>query len=130
MVKKGYIYTLEVLMAVSIIFLTMVFVFKMPKLTPDTSSLLLKQKTEDSLKVLDSDGILRKLVSENNEESLRGNLTSLFQPGIGFESRICRSYCEAPLLPDGKTVTHVVYYLTGHEEYDYASVHVWLWVNI
>ncbi len=125
---KGYVYTLEVLLAVSVVFLTMVFVFKIPDFSPDTTVIPLKLRGEDVLKNMDSRGILRLVVAEGNEEALRNNITALLSQNIGFDVRICSPACEAPVFPGGKNIVNVRYYISAASGYDISSVQLWLWV--
>ena len=127
--KKGYVYTLEVLLAVSIVFLSMVFAFKMPEFSPDTSSVSLKSRGEEALRNLDTRGTLRSFVIYNDIDALRGNLTDILPQNTGFDVEICRELCEEPALPDEKTIVHIKYYISGDaEEYDISTVHLWLWL--
>ena len=128
---KGYVYTLEVLLAVSLMFFSMVFVFRVPEFTQDTSSAILKAKGQDILKKLDENGDLRKIVLEDDIESLKINITSYMPQNIGFDAKICKKTCEEPTLPIDKEIVYLNYYISGdNQNYDISRVDMWIWVLI
>ncbi|MFC2143244.1 hypothetical protein ACFLQN_02490, partial [Candidatus Aenigmatarchaeota archaeon] len=58
MVKKGYVYTLEVLIALSLIFLTLVFVFKTPIIQTEVEVAVIKRIVMDEINHLGETGEL------------------------------------------------------------------------
>lgn len=111
---KGYVYTLEMLIAVSIIFGSIVFVFSSPVDKPDTELNLIKQSSFDALKYLDENNELKKLVVEGNESEINILLESSIPKSIFFKAVICHSECSASGIPVNRTVVITDYYISGY----------------
>jgi hypothetical protein len=125
---KGYIYTLEVLIAVSIILVSLVFIFRSSPAKPELETSLIKTQGADALSFLDSKGTLRKLVYDDNETEIETQLKTYLPKNIGFEVQVCTSPCSAVNVPVNETVVAVNYYISGYKEnYLGKKVRLWLW---
>jgi hypothetical protein len=131
--KKGYVYTLEVLIAASMITMALVFMFKTPPAKPETELSMIKKQGFESLQYLDNSGELRPLVFQNNEtqiQSLLKNLTT-----AEFEVHICKNgdICSVSSdlvsnVPGNQTVVVVDYYISGYKHsYSPKKVKLFLW---
>ena len=125
---KGYIYTLEVLIAVSIILVSLVFIFRSSPVKPELETSLIKTQGADALSFLDSKGTLRKLVYADNETEIETQLKTYLPKNIGFEVQVCTSPCSAVNVPVNETVVAVNYYVSGYREnYIGKKARLWLW---
>ena len=125
---KGYIYTLEVLMAISIIFVSMVSVFRIAPTKPETEISIIKQSGFDALFYLDQKGILREMVVSDNEIGIENQLLSVLPENVQFETDICSTSCDMTNLPRNETIIAVDYYLGGYREtYFGKKVRLFLW---
>lgn len=123
---KGYIRTLEVLLSLSLIVLTMVFIFRFPPLATTDEMNTIKYRAYNSLEYLDEKGYLRKIVLNVDRNALDKNLTVLLS-GLDFDADICIDSCFTPILPS-KQVATVEYYISGYKDfYNKAKVKVWVW---
>ena len=126
--KKGYLYTLEVFIALSMIFLTLVFVFRNPPLRPELEISLIKQQGFEVLEYLDYKGVLRQYVSNSDEVSIENSLSSLLSSNIAYETEICASSCLDSNVPVNETVIAVDYYIAGYRDaYLGKKVRLWMW---
>ncbi len=126
--SKGYIYTLEVLLAVSTILVTIVLVFSTTPEEAETDLPVIKQNAYDALFYLDKSDDLRRIVSTEGVKKLEKNLTDLLSKNIKFDVTICTSTCTATGLPPNKPVIVVDYYISGYREmFLNKKVRLWLW---
>ena len=125
---KGYLYTLEVLIALSIIFGAVLFVYRSPPPKPESESLFIKQSGFDALKYLDEKGVLRMYAYQNNESALENDLSSCLVKSIGFEAAFCYDSCDSIGVPENQTVVAVDYYISGYRSAsDAKKVRLYLW---
>ena len=128
--KKGYIYTLEVLVAVSIILITLVLVFGTTPEEAETDLPVIKQTGYDALFYLDKSDDLRKIVTTEGIKQLNKNLTDLIPKNIKFDVTICTTTCTGNGLPPNKPVIVVDYYVSGYREtFVNKKVRLWLWAK-
>src|SRR3989338_7753756 len=126
--QKGYIYTLEVLIAVSAILVTIVLVFNSNPEEADTSLPIIKQNAYDALFYLDKSDDLRKIVATEGITQLERNLTALLPRNIRFDAIICTTTCNSLSLPSNRTIIIVDYYIGGYrEKFVNKKVRLWLW---
>ena len=126
--KKGYIYTLEVLIAVSTILITIVLVFSTTPEQADTGLPIIKQSAYDALVYLDKTDDLRKIVSTEGTKQLKKNLTILLPSNVDFNVIICSVTCLAKDLPQDRPIIIVDYYISGYREnFINKKVRLWLW---
>jgi len=126
--KKGYIYTLEVFIAISMIFLTLVFVFRNPPQRPELEISLIKQQGFEALEYLDNKGVLRQYVSSSDEFSIENSLSGILSANMAYETEICSSSCLDSNIPVNETVVAVDYYIAGYRDaYLGKKVRLWMW---
>jgi len=126
---KGYLYTFEVLIAVSIFILAFVFMYKTAPLKSNMEISIIKQEGFDALDYMNNNDDLPRLVNENNEQAIEDMLQSILPPEIFFETEICTSDCNKANVPANMTVISVDYYVSGYKnQYAGKKVKLWLWV--
>ena len=125
---KGYIYTLEVLIAISIIFISMVSVFRIAPTKPETEISIIKQNGFDALFYLDQEGLLSEMVAKDNETGIENHLKTILPENVRFEIDICSVECDVLNLPVKETIMAVDYYIGGYREtYVGKKVRLFLW---
>ena len=125
--KKGYIYTLEVLLAISMIFVTMTSIFRSAPPATGAALSLMKQQGANALAYMDAKGALRNITFNGNEIALKNNLTPLLS-GVGFDAVICEDNCTAIRGMPEKDIVSVSYYVSGYANaYKRKKVILWLW---
>lgn len=123
---KGYIYTLEILISISLIVVTSVFAFKFAPNRDIDNMDVIKDKVFNSLEYLDQKGDLRIIVNNLNRNALDKNLTLLLS-GFNVDSDICSDACITPILPN-RPVISVEYYVSGYQDnYLRKKIKVWVW---
>lgn len=125
---KGYLYTLEMLIAVSLIFGSIIFVFSTPVDKPDIEINMIKQSSFDALKYLDEKGILRKLATGGNSSEIDIILESSIPKSIFFKSVICQPICNIVEIPENQTVILTDYFISGYRTiYMPEKVRLYAW---
>lgn len=125
---KGFIYTLEVLIAISIIMVSIVLVFRYPPEKPDFGTSTMKLQAFDSLEYLDNKGDLKNLVFQNNETEIEKRMRDILLQEMLFEMEICDFSCSEANVPVNETVIAINYYVAGYKEnYLGKKVKMWLW---
>ena len=76
---KGYIYTLEVMIAISIILISAAFIFGKPPVKPEMELSIIKQQGFNAIEYLDQKDLLRQLNDAELEDKLRSLLPSNLQ---------------------------------------------------
>lgn len=126
--SRGYLYTLEVLVAVTIITASIAFVFKFPQQKPETELSEIMRQGRNAIEYMDSVGILRDYVYQNNETAIEYELAAVLSGGIGFETEICENDCSPAGTPSNHTIVVTDYYLAGHgKNYEFKKVRLYLW---
>jgi hypothetical protein len=124
---KGYIYTLEVMIAVVIIFMAFVFVYKFPPTKPAENVGLIKQQGFNALKYLDDRGLLRQIAYSSDNVQLRAQLDSLLK-SVNYGFDICTTSCQLLDPPRNMTVVSIEYYISGYmESYKPRKIMLWMW---
>ena len=127
---RGYLYTLEVLIAFSIMSIILISIYKIPETQPELDISLIKQQGYNALKYLDESGDLKKIMASNDEITLENELSKLISKSIEFETEICRNRCDERNVPKNRTIIVVDYYSSGYRFYDNKKVRLWLWRKI
>lgn len=128
--SHGYIYTLEVMLAIALIFVTLVLVFSSSPERPETSLAIMKQNGYDALFYLDQSDDLRDAVSRGSVSNIDSNLTALLPASIVFDTNICTTSCNSTELPANKTIVAVDYYISGYRgQYIGKKVRLWMWAR-
>ncbi len=125
---KGYVYTIEVMLAVVTILFMIVVVFSNTPEQPETSLVLIKESGYDTLHYLDQRGVLRDLVSRNLTNMTRNNISALLPASIAFDVDICSTTCVSGNIPSNRTVIAVDYYIGAYKDrYIGKKVRLWMW---
>jgi hypothetical protein len=125
---KGYVYTLEVMLAVAVIMFMIVLIFSSTPEQPETNIALMKQNGYDALQYLDNAGLLQQLVSNNSVRELKSNITALITSNIVFDAAVCQADCTSYNVPRNRTVVTVDYYVSAYKDvYLGKKVRLWMW---
>ncbi|MBI2579541.1 MAG: hypothetical protein HYW27_01430 [Candidatus Aenigmarchaeota archaeon] len=126
--KKGFVYTLEVLVAVGIVVVVAVAVFRSFPEKTQTDIATLKVQGFHALKYLDDTEVIRKYISGNNESVIENELKAILPSTINFEAEICGTSCSSLNVPENKDVVSIDYYVAGYRsEYLERRIKLWLW---
>lgn len=125
---KGYVYTLEVMLAVALIIVTVVMIFGTGPKESETEIALIKQMGFDTLHYLDQSGDLRDAVARGALAEIDINLTIMLPTTIVFDSNICRGTCVSSSLPENRTVVVIDYYIGSYRDnFINKKLRLWLW---
>jgi len=124
--RKGYLYTLEVLISLSVVIITLISVFKTPEQKPEFELSIIKTNGFDALQYLDYKGDLKKFIAQRDELAIENSLKDILKD-FEFETEICRSNCSDVNVPKNETVIIVDYYSSGYLNYDNEKVRLWMW---
>lgn len=133
MVRKGYLYTIEVLVVSTIILIAIAVTFSSPYQRPATEDVLLKQEAYNAIKQIDANGDLRYYVYTFNkgkaEDEIEVDLSTYLSTSIGYEVEICKpsAACSTGNIPEDKSVFVFDYYLSGWKDYEFNRVRIYLW---
>lgn len=126
--SKGYVYTLEVMLAISIIFVTLIFVFSSIPEKAETNLAIMKQNGYDALFYIDQTDDLRNAVSRGTVSEIDANLTAILPKNIKFDTNICTTSCNSTEIPANSTIVAVDYYISGYRgTYIGKKVRLWMW---
>lgn len=127
--KKGFVYMLEVLLAMSIIFITLAFVFRFSQPVSESQLPIMRRAGMEAMEFMDQYHELRKWVSESNEAKIESTLNDVLPNNIKFETEICTDQCNAAGANTKKSVVAIDYYvMTYRDEYLGKKIRVWLWI--
>jgi hypothetical protein len=127
--KKGYIYTLESGIAISIVVISVVLILSSQRASQPLSPALVKQQGIDALKYMDEEGDLRLLVYTENTNEIRNRIRALIPSIISVAVDVCDTDCSTSL-PSEKSVISVDYYVVGYRDVFFnKKVRLWLWGN-
>lgn len=126
--RKGFMYILEVLIAIGIMMSAVVFLFGSAPETPEFSDVIIGQHGIDALTYLDNKGVLRQYVYESNEAMIEDSLTGILPNNIAFETEICTSTCDSTNVTGTRTLITFDYFVSGYKSiYSAKKVRLWLW---
>ena len=127
--KKGYVYTLEVMIAIGIILVAVVFLFNSAQV-PDASNVaIIKRQGFEVIEFLDQKDELRDLVRTGDDTALKSKVQQYITVGISMELDICTNQCVGNV-PVDKNVVSVDYYVSGSKDAFFnKKVRLWLWGN-
>ena len=128
MLMRGYVYTIEVVLAIVTVLFMIVVTFSSTPQQPETSLVLIKDSGYNTLSYLDQRGILRDLVYRNLTNMTRNNISALLPSTITFDADICTTVCKSSNLPSNRTVIVVDYYIGAYrDKYIGKKVRLWMW---
>ena len=126
---KGFGYTLEVMIAISIVLIFTVFIFGSAIAPATSSTASIRKQGFEALEYLDRADELRPLVAAGNDVQLRKRLNDILPPGIALDLDICTSSCLGHA-PNKKTAISIDYYVSGNQQkYVGKKLKLWLWGN-
>jgi hypothetical protein len=126
--KKGFIYSLEALIVITIVFFLLAYLFRYAPQTSQAEISVMKIYGIQALEYLENSGDLQKLVSEYNEAEIEKKLGTILPNSIKFETEICRKNCNAAGVPNKNNVIAVDYYIsTYRDSYEGQRVRIWMW---
>lgn len=128
---KGYIYTLEALVVITFVILTITFMFNVTPQQPELEISNVKQQGFEALEYMDKRGELRRIVWENDEAELESQVSQLLSKNLKIESNICSFNCSAGSVTGNETVVGVRYYVANYRNiYLGKKVILWMWRKI
>jgi hypothetical protein len=126
--KKGFIYTLEALVVIGVVFFSLFYLFRYAPQTPQTDIAVMKKYGIDALAYVDSTGELRSFVSQYNEAEIEKRLSQIMPGSVKFETEICGKLCSTVGVPTRQSVVTVDYYVSAYRnEYMGQRVRMWMW---
>jgi len=129
--SKGYLYTLEALIVISLVLVTIAFVFNVPSQQPELEISNLKNQGFEALEYLDKRDDLRRVVYESDENELKSQIFPLISKNLEFEVNICKENCSAASVVTNETVVAVKYYVADYKDsYLGKKVILWMWRKI
>ncbi|MBI4014986.1 MAG: hypothetical protein HY365_03450 [Candidatus Aenigmarchaeota archaeon] len=127
---KGFIYTLEVLIAISLIAVSSSLLFSRVPEKPDFAPALLKERAFEALDSLYNGGSLASYVANNSEPGLEQSLLSLLPSNYLFETEICSETCDTLNVPGNRSVVSADYYVGSYRgSYVGKRVKIWSWTE-
>lgn len=128
MKKKGYIYMLEMALAIMLTLVTFLSLFSNQPKKPDIEISLMKQSGFNALDALNKEGVLRELVTNSSERELESRLSELLTKSAKIETEICAEACGSTDVSEKNTVIVVDYYVSSfNEKYLGKRVRLWMW---
>lgn len=128
--SRGYIYTLEVMLAIAAIMATLVLVFSTTPEEPETDIAVIKQTGYDILYYMDQTNDLRDAVWKGSVSAIDANLTAMLPVNVLFDAAICTTSCVSGSIPANRTIVTVDYYVSGYREFFLnKKVRVWMWMQ-
>ncbi len=124
---KGYVYTLEVIIASLLISSALIYTFKTSIPTVDYSVALIKSKCYDTLKYLDDRGLLRKYIDEGYESEIESELSSVLPVNLHIDALICDANCAPDYIPTDRNVIIIDYYSSGYRSYNFKKLRIFIW---
>lgn len=127
--SKGYVYTLEAMIAIAIIVVAIIMVFSTAQV-PETPNIgMIKKQGYEALEFLDQKDGLRQLVQSVDEIALKKDVRALLASGITIELDICTTQCSGQV-PQNKNIVVVDYYVAGYKDSFFnKKVKMWMWGN-
>src|SRR3989338_2505354 len=108
---RGYIYTLEVFIAVSIMIITLTFLYRTPPQKPQFEISEIKMQGMQALEYLDKKGDLRDQAIISNKTILESRINNTLITSLGFETDTCKFTCDMTDVPANKTIVSIDYYI-------------------
>ncbi len=125
---KGYVYTLEILLAVTIIFVSMVFLLRTPPPKPDFETSIIKRQAFESLEFLDNAGKLKSQAAADNETKIEQDLAGVIPQIMFYETEVCKKSCSTFNVPGNETVVSADYYVGAYRDtFAGKKVKIWAW---
>ena len=125
---RGYIYTLEVLLSVSIVIITLTYLYRTPPIKPQSEISAMKLQGIQALEYLEKKDDLRQYVIIANETDIRRRINDTIITSIDFEIDTCTLTCNSTGVPENKSVVSMDYYIAGYRgTHNVTKVKMWMW---
>ena len=120
---KGYVKTLEAIIAVVLILVSMVFLFpEKTRVEPQASDI-----GYNCLKYLNYEGVLRYYAVNNLESDLINDLGNCLPPILSYTAKICTYTPCNTELPADKTTFLSSYLIAGEDSINPTLINLWVW---
>ncbi len=126
---RAYLYTLEVLIALSAVFIVIVLAMKFAPTKPNVEVSLLQLKLDEAIDYLESTGRLRNLVYAEKDAELESEIEELLENLYEVEVVICTTSCSLPKLPNTNVAEVTRYFATNDSSYSFKKLLVYAWVR-
>mgnify|MGYP001212852436 CR=1 FL=1 len=128
--QKGYIYTLEVMMAILVITIAATFLFGNIPEKPQLKESIIKERSFEALEFLDDADILRQKIYNQSDDDLEGELEAILPINFLFNIDICTFLCDTINIPGNNTVISIDYYVsTYRDDYTGQKIKMWVWTQ-
>lgn len=127
---KGISYSLEALIAISIVVTSLIFVFS-GLAAPQRAGLAFAEENAFScLRSLDAEGKLRPDASASNTNNINNNVRGCVRGSFNHTTQVCKGTCTSVTIDRDKDTVSAKYYLAGYNSTDPAVVIVYLWSSL
>ena len=126
---RAYLYTLEVLIALSAVFLILVLTMKFAPTKPNVEASLLQLKLDEAVDYLESAHRLRALVYAGKGAELEDEIEKLLENLYEVRVVICTTSCSLPELPNSDVAEVTRYFATNDSSYSFKKLLVYAWVR-
>jgi hypothetical protein len=123
--SKGFSYSLESLMVIGLILVSMMVLFSGPM--PSSPSRNLKPLGAEALVSLDEEGVLREYVVTNKTSAIESEIQNILPQTVDFKLLVCNEACPTYTPPRNKNVIANFYYLSGAAG-NYSAIELVLFV--
>jgi len=120
---KGYVKTLESVIAIVLILISIVFLFPEKTRTEPQIS----DTGYNCLKYLDFKGVLRYYAVNDLESNLISDLRSCLPPILDYKAKICTTSICNTQLPEYTTVFLSSYLIAGEDSVEPTLINLWVW---
>lgn len=128
--SRGYIYTIEVMLAIATIMAALILVFSTTPEETETDASIMKQTGYDILYYMDQTDDLRNIVKSGSISALDANLTAMLPSNVVFDAAICTTACVSSSIPANRTIITVDYYVSGYRDsFLNKKVRLWMWLQ-
>jgi len=122
---KGVSFTLEAVIAGTIIIASLLFFFK-PQVPQESYTYIVQERGYYCLKSLDDENRLRQYATNDDATTIENNLVDCLTP-LNYTVQICRNTCTSTTLPENKEIIVSKYYIAGDDAIDplYIKLNMW-----
>lgn len=127
MVNRGLSYTLEGVIALSIVTLTIITVFTGFSAPQEQGLGTAADNGYSCLQGLDRENILREDAVNKDADSIRSKLNPCIRGAFNHTVQVCRGSCTTVDLDRDRDITSAKYYVAGHNGTQPALVIAYIW---
>lgn len=125
--QKGYVYTLEVMIAVGIVLVAIALLFNTAQVPQSSNLGLIKRQGYEALEFLEQNETLRALVRNDDASGIENRVKGLVPTTVDIEIDVCTTQCSGDV-PENQNVVIVDYYVSGYvDEFLNRKVRMWMW---